>query len=168
VRAALSARCAATRHAAALCRAVPCLARSPPRARLAAFPSTRSGGAGRKSFGTAFTRAGRGRGGDEDGEGAAAAGRGDGSLAGLFSSITKLNAENKITAKNSWGLTLIDHMGSLVELEGGGKQGGARAAGGCRRAATRAADAAPRRPRQPRARRRSLPPLQQCLRLAAR
>lgn len=77
----------------------------------------------RKSFGTAFTPGSRG-GGDvsvEDADFAApstGAAMSSSALSSMYTSVLKLSAENKITAKNSWSIPLIDHMSRIISEDG--------------------------------------------------
>ena len=40
----------------------------------------------------------------------------NGQLCALFENCLKLASENKITAKNTWDLPLIDHLSDLVQV----------------------------------------------------
>ena len=51
-------------------------------------------------------------------------------VAALYQNCLKLASENKITAKNTWALPLIDHMADLVAAGGPGGGGGAGGEGG--------------------------------------
>jgi hypothetical protein len=51
-------------------------------------------------------------------------------VAALYQNCLKLASENKITAKNTWALPLIDHMADLVAAGGGGDGDGDGPAGG--------------------------------------
>lgn len=44
------------------------------------------------------------------------AGLDEGQLRALFDNCLKLASENKITAKNTWDLPLIDHLSDLVQV----------------------------------------------------
>lgn len=40
----------------------------------------------------------------------------DAQLHALFDNCLKLASENKITAKNTWSLPLIDHLSDLIQV----------------------------------------------------
>ncbi|KAG5185912.1 condensin complex subunit 2-domain-containing protein [Tribonema minus] len=76
----------------------------------------RSIGGRRRSSGVGFGRRMSGFGGGTPVDSAEQA-----KLADMYSQIIKLSSENKINAKNSWSLNLIEHMDRMILSEAGGR-----------------------------------------------
>lgn len=92
---------------------------------------------GRKSFGTAFARGGGGGGSSADAPALSGL-----HLGAMFTTVLKMSSENKINAKNTWSLPLIDHMERIIYAAGGDEEGDSMGAGATRGGPAAAAAAA--------------------------